>query len=150
MFDSREETLKKQALLEIKREVERLKKLKKDEKNYLSKAKIVTRSCLLIALADGVLKKEEIFKMYRVIFKRYHIPEELARIYTGSLIKNVLIDSIKKEVEENEIDRDFLNDLYEQLILLKQVDGVSSPEEDYLSYILFNIFTGQKSIKTSK
>ncbi|MEQ8224509.1 MAG: hypothetical protein ABRQ37_19475 [Candidatus Eremiobacterota bacterium] len=119
----------------IDQEIERLKQLKKDKKNLLAKLRIVFRSCLLLAIKDGEVSRDELLKMNYDIFRKYGIVDEEVRKYL-LLMKDISLSSIEEDLKNYKIDKEFLKGVYNELYSLACVDGkFKTSEQEIISKI---------------
>ena len=138
IYDGDEKKLVDEVIKDIDKEIERLKKLKMEKDKLLSKIRILVRSCLLVARADGETF-EEIERINNIIFTRYGIKNKNIRKYCRS-IKNISLLAVKHDIEKNKIDKDFLTDVYNEICSLASVDKEISHEEEEVISKLKEIF----------
>ena len=124
----------------IDSDIERLKKLKEEKGKILSKARIVILSSALLARADGKITAEELYQMHNHIFKRYYITQDVVRHFIQELVACEDISEVKKEVEKYEIEKEFLGDLYDELLKLGMIDGDYSLDEEKVMHQLMEVF----------
>ncbi len=123
----------------IDQEIERLKQLKKDKKNLLAKLRIVFRSCLLLAIKDGEVSRDELLKMNYDIFRKYGIVDEEVRKYL-LLMKDISLSSIEEDLKNYKIDKEFLKGVYNELYSLACVDGKFKTSEQEIISKIHNVF----------
>jgi len=138
---SNEENFIDSMLKSIEKEIERLEKLRSEKEKLLAKAKIIICSSLMVVEADGETSYEEADKMQNHIFKKYHIPDEVSSEYTFIMDKKPDLSDIKEIIEKYEIDKEFLQDLYTEILSeLPDADGEVSPAEEEIMAKLLQIF----------
>jgi len=138
-----EENLMDSMLESINNEIERLEKLRNEKEKLTAKAKVVIYSSRMVIEADGEISYDEAEKMQNYIFKKYHITDEVSSAYLFSPVEKPELSHIKELIEKHEIDKEFLEDLYTEILdELPDADGeVSSAEEEVMAGILqvFNL-----------
>jgi len=124
----------------MEHDIRRIGKFRKEKETLLSKARVVILSSAVIAKADGNVSAEELYQMHNHIFKRFYITKNVVRYFLEDLLGDTSISEIKKEIEENKLDKEFLGDLYGQLVDLGMVDGDYSAKEEKVMHELMEIF----------
>jgi len=124
----------------MEHDIRRIGKFRKEKEILLSKARVVILSSAVIARADGNVSAEELYQMHNHIFKRFYITKNVVRYFLEDLLGDTSISEIKKEIEENKLNKEFLGDLYGQLVDLGMVDGDYSAKEEKVMHELMEIF----------
>lgn len=124
----------------MENDIRRIGRFRKEKESLLSKARVVILSSAILAKADGTVSAEELYQMHNHIFKRFYITKNVVRYFMEDLLGENSLSEIKKEIEENKLDKKFLGDLYGQLVELGMVDGDYSPQEEKVMHELMAIF----------
>lgn len=108
-------------------EIKRLRGLREEEHNMLSKARVVIHSCEMLVGGDLIKDKEK--EKIRQIYSRYCIPYEVVEIYHPEEVGMMDLESMEAEIQKHKIGLGFLGDLYGQLCELSMIYGLPGPGE---------------------
>ena len=129
-----------EVLNELSKERDRLESLGKDKAKLPAKVDIVISSCALLARADGEISPEELYRLRKGFLKRFCINEAVFLKYIPIIHGWVNLPDLKKTIEENNIDKNFLSDLYDELRDFFKGEEELSPGEQEIFSKIFYIF----------
>lgn len=125
-----DEIIKVEMMNELNKEMDRLKKLKRKKEKLPIMVKIVMSACALLAKADEETTTAEIFNMKRTIFKRFCINDNIVNQYIPTLFIGVNLLSLKKDIKKYKIDKDFLQNVYDELMDSKGFENLTPADKD--------------------
>jgi len=130
------EFIKNEMINEINRETARLENIAKEKEKLPVMAKIVILSCGLMIKADGKTTSKEIFDMERTVFKHFCINFNVVNKYFHTLFMDVNLTSLKEDIEQYKIDKDFLRNVFKEIMKSKGLRDFTSAEFEALGKIV--------------
>jgi hypothetical protein len=134
-----DEMIKVEMMNELNKEIGRLKSIAGEKEKLPAMARIVISACALLAKADGKTTTDELFNMKKTIFKRFCINDNIVNQYIPTLFIGVNPLSLKNDIEKYKIDKNFLKNVYYELMDSIGL-GNLTPEESEVFAELTRIF----------